>query len=190
MIEPHFLTKTPGHDRQGTRICIVSPRTTRLWVLAELDPSASVTQMNDFGRRVEGKIAQLRRYARALTHDVIHADDLVQDCLARAIAKQHLWQPGTDLRAWLFTILHNQYVSDLRHSARGGTNVLIEDAEPALTIQPNAIHVLQLCDLEAAMARLAPEPRQVILLIGLEGMSYDEAAAVLGIPVGTVRSRL
>ena len=146
--------------------------------------------MNDFGRRVEGKIAQLRRYARALTHDVTHADDLVQDCLTRAIAKQHLWQPGTDLRAWLFTILHNQYVSDLRRSARGGTNVLIEDAEPALTIQPNAIHALQLRDLEAAMARLAPEPRQVILLIGLEGMSYDEAAVLLDIPIGTVRSRL
>ena len=146
--------------------------------------------MNDFGRQVEGKIAQLRRYARALTHDVIHADDLVQDCLTRAIAKQHLWQPGTDLRAWLFTILHNQYVSDVRRSAREGANVLIEDAEPALTIQSNAIDTLQLRDLEAAMARLPPEPRQVILLIGLEGMSYDEAAAVLGIPVGTVRSRL
>jgi RNA polymerase sigma-70 factor (ECF subfamily) len=67
--------------------------------------------MSDFGRLVEAEIPRLRRYARALTRDVIHADDLVQSGLTRAIAKQHLWQPGTDLRAWLFTIVHNQYVS-------------------------------------------------------------------------------
>src|SRR5690349_22268973 len=67
--------------------------------------------MNDFARLIEAEIPRLRRYARALTRDVIRADDLVQSCLTRALAKQHLWQPGTNLRAWLFTLLHNQHVT-------------------------------------------------------------------------------
>jgi RNA polymerase sigma-70 factor, ECF subfamily len=146
--------------------------------------------MNDFGRLVEAQIPRLRRYARALTRDVIYANDLLQDCLILAIAKQHLWQPGTDLRAWLFTLLHNQYVSNVRRSAREGDKVPIEHAEPALTIQSNAIDVLLLRDLERALGKLVPEQRQVILLIGLEGLHYDEVASLLDIRVGTVRSRL
>jgi len=146
--------------------------------------------MSDFGSLVEAEIPRLRRYARALTHDVVRADDLVQSCLVRAIAKQHLWQPGTDLRAWLFTILHNQNVNDVRHSAREGSNVSIEDAAPMLTTQSNAFDAVQLRDLEAAIAKLPQEQRHVILLVGLEGMRYDEVALILGVPVGTVRSRL
>src|SRR5947208_7976182 len=64
--------------------------------------------MNDFHRRLEGEIPRLRRYARALTRNAVRADDLVQDTLARALRKEHLWQPGTDLRAWLFTIMHGR----------------------------------------------------------------------------------
>jgi RNA polymerase sigma-70 factor (ECF subfamily) len=146
--------------------------------------------MSDFGSLVEAEIPRLRRYARALTRDVVRADDLVQSCLARAVAKQHLWQPGTDLRAWLFTLLHNQHVNDVRRSVREGINVSIEDAAPVLTIQPNAIDVLQLRDLEKALGQLAQEQRQVILLIGMEGMTYEDAASLLGVPIGTVRSRL
>jgi RNA polymerase sigma-70 factor (ECF subfamily) len=146
--------------------------------------------MNDFARLLEAEIPRLRRYARALTRDVSRADDLVQSCLTRAVAKQHLWQPGTDLRAWLFTILHNQNVNDVRRSAREGSNVSIEDAAPALTVEATAIDVLQLRDLEIALNKLAPEQRQVILLVGLEGLTYDEVAVILGIPIGTVRSRL
>jgi RNA polymerase sigma-70 factor (ECF subfamily) len=146
--------------------------------------------MNDFARLLEAEIPRLRRYARALTRDVTRADDLVQSCLTRAVAKQHLWQPGTDLRAWLFTILHNQHVNDVRRSVREGINVAVEEMAPVLTVQSNAIAVLQLRDLEAAIARLPQEQRQVILLVGLEGMRYEEVAEVLGVPVGTVRSRL
>jgi RNA polymerase sigma-70 factor, ECF subfamily len=146
--------------------------------------------MSDSNRQLEAEIPRLRRYARALTRDVTSADDLVQSCLARAVAKQHLWQPGTDLRAWLFTILHNQHVNDVRRSVREGVNVAVEDAAPVLTIQANAIDVLQLRDLETAMGKLAPEQRQVILLVGLEGMRYEEVAVILDIPIGTVRSRL
>src|ERR1700746_1128461 len=146
--------------------------------------------MSDFARLLEAEIPRLRRYARALTRDLTRADDLVQSCLTRAVAKQHLWQPGTDLRAWLFTILHNQHVHDRRGSVREGINVAVEEMAPVLTVQSNAIAVLQLRDLEAAIARLPQEQRQVILLVGLEGMRYEEGADIWGVPVATVRSRL
>ena len=145
--------------------------------------------MRDFAQLLEAEIPRLRRYARALTRDVIRADDLVQNCLTRAIAKQHLWQIGTDLRAWLFTILHNQHVNDVRRSAREGKSVDLSDV-PTLAVASNAIPSLELHDLEVAMGKLAPEQRQVILLVGLEGMAYEEVAAILKVPVGTVRSRL
>jgi RNA polymerase sigma-70 factor, ECF subfamily len=144
----------------------------------------------DFGRLVEAEIPRLRRYARALTRDVIRADDLVQSCLTRAVAKQHLWQPGTDLRAWLFTILHNQHVNDIRRSRREENNVPIDDTAPVAPVQPNAMDVLQLRDLEIALGKLAPEQRQVTLLVGMEGMAYEDVASILKVPVGTVRSRL
>ncbi len=146
--------------------------------------------MSDFARLLETEIPRLRRYARALTRDASRADDLVQSCLLRAVAKQHLWQPGTDLRAWLFTILHNQHVNDVRRAVREGVAVPVEDVAPMLTVASNAGAALQLRDLERAIARLPQEQRQVILLVGLEGMRYEEVATVLGIPIGTVRSRL
>jgi RNA polymerase sigma-70 factor (ECF subfamily) len=146
--------------------------------------------MTDFAGMLEAEIPRLRRYARALTRDVSRADDLVQSCLTRAVAKQHLWQPGTDLRAWLFTILHNQHVNDVRRSVREGISVAVEDLAPVLTVQSNAMASLQLRDLERAIAQLPQEQRQVILLVGLEGMRYEEVALILGVPVGTVRSRL
>jgi RNA polymerase sigma-70 factor (ECF subfamily) len=138
----------------------------------------------------EAEIPRLRRYARALTRDAVRADDLVQSCLARAIAKQHLWQEGTDLRAWLFTLLHNQHVNDVRRAAREGTNVPVDEVAAMLPVESNAIDTLQLRDLHRAMGRLPDEQRQVILLVGLEGMRYEQVAQILNIPIGTVRSRL
>jgi RNA polymerase sigma-70 factor, ECF subfamily len=146
--------------------------------------------MSDFAQLLETEIPRLRRYARALTRDASRADDMVQSCLLRAVAKQHLWQPGTDLRAWLFTILHNQNVNYVRRSVREGVAVPLEDVAPALTAASNVEASLELRDFELAIARLPAEQRQVILLVGLEGMGYEEAAKILGIPVGTVRSRL
>jgi RNA polymerase sigma-70 factor (ECF subfamily) len=145
--------------------------------------------MSDFARLLEVEIPRLRRYARALTRDVTRADDLVQSCLTRAVAKQHLWH-GTDLRAWLFTILHNQHVNDVRRSVREGIGVAVEEMAPLLTVQSSAIAALQLRDLEKAIAKLPQEQRQVILLVGLEGMRYEEVALILKVPVGTVLSRL
>jgi RNA polymerase sigma-70 factor (ECF subfamily) len=146
--------------------------------------------MSDFARLLEAEIPRLRRYARALTRDAVRADDLVQSCLVRAVAKKHLWQVGTDLRAWLFTILHNQHVNDVRRAVREGVSVSVEDVAPMLTIQSNAAASLQLRDLERAIAALPEEQRQVILLVGLEGMRYEDVATILDIPIGTVRSRL
>ena len=145
--------------------------------------------MSDFGSLLEGQIPRLRRYARALARDAARADDLVQSCLMRALEKQHLWQPGTDLRAWLFTLLHNQGVNDIRRLARQAS-VPIEEVEALLTVEGNALASVQLRDLEAAMPRLSEEHRQAVLLAGLEGMGYEEISVVLNIPVGTVRSRL
>jgi RNA polymerase sigma-70 factor (ECF subfamily) len=146
--------------------------------------------MSDFALLLEAQLPRLRRYARALTRgDRMRADDIIQSCLTRAVAKQHLWQPGTDLRAWLFTILHNQYVNDVRRSAREGVTVTVESAV-MLPVKPNAIPALELRDLESAINKLPHEQRQVILLVGLEGMSYEEVASILQVPVGTVRSRL
>src|SRR5262252_7305103 len=104
--------------------------------------------MTDFARQLEAEIPRLRRYARALTRDVVRADDLVQSSLTRAVSKQHLWQPGTDLRAWLFTILHNQYVNEIRRMAREVNTVSIHHIELLATVPPNAIPSLQLRDLE------------------------------------------
>lgn len=146
--------------------------------------------MSDFAQLLETEIPRLRRYARALTRDASRADDLVQSCLLRAIAKQHLWQAGTDLRAWLFTILHNQNVNDVRRSMREGAAVPVEDVAPVLTAPSNVEASLQLRDLDRAIASLQEEQRQVILLVGLEQLRYEEVAKILGIPVGTVRSRL
>jgi RNA polymerase sigma-70 factor (ECF subfamily) len=106
------------------------------------------------------------------------------------MAKRHLWQPGSNLRAWLFTILHNQYVTEVRHSAREATAVDVSETASILTVPSNQMFRLQLHDLEIALAKLPDEQRSILLLIGLEGMSYDGAAEVLDIPVGTVRSRL
>ena len=146
--------------------------------------------MADIYRNIEAEIPRLRRYARALARDVAAADDLVQDCLARALGKLHLWQEGTDLRAWLFTILHNQYVNQVRRAVREGAAVGLSETEPMLTRAPHQGRRLELRDLERAIAKLPEEQRSVILLVGLEGMRYEEVAEVLDVPVGTVRSRL
>ena len=146
--------------------------------------------MTDLSRKIEAEIPRLRRYARALTRDAVAADDLVQDCLVRGLAKQHLWKEGTDLRAWLFTILHNQYVNQVRRAVREGAAVAVSDTEPSLTHAAEQGHRLDLRDLDRALAKLPEEQRTVILLVGLEGMRYEAVAEIIDVPVGTVRSRL
>src|SRR6185503_10457699 len=146
--------------------------------------------MPDFNHLLEEQIPRLRRYARALTRNIERADDLVQDTLVRALAKQHLWQAGTNLRAWLFTLMHNQHVNDVRRANREGVNVDVDDVAAVLVANTDPTSSRQLRELERGLARLPLEQRESILLVGLEGLRYDEAAAILGVPIGTVRSRL
>jgi RNA polymerase sigma-70 factor, ECF subfamily len=146
--------------------------------------------MNCLGPLLEKEIPRLRRYARALTRDGSRADDLVQDTLVRAIAKQHRWQCGTNLRAWLFTIMHNQNVNVVRASVREGIAAAVDEASPHLVARSDPTAALSLRDLDRALARIPAEQRAVLLLIGLEGITYEEAATILDVPIGTVRSRL
>ncbi len=133
-------------------------------------------------------IPRLRRYARALTGDASAADDLVQDALERALVKQSLWREGTDLRAWLFTVMHNVFVNQVRSAAVSRTVQL--DDSIADQPQSQSTDRLEIRDLDAALQALPEEQRAVVLLVGLEQMTYDEAARVLEVPIGTVMSRL
>src|SRR5215469_13289474 len=146
--------------------------------------------MPNFHDLVEGEIPRLRRYARALTRNADRADDLVQDTLVRGIAKAHLWQPGTDIRAWLFTIMHNQYVNSIRRAMREQANVDIDQVAATLTATADPTASRQLSELDLALGHLSKGQREVVLLVGLEGMTYDEAAKIMRVPIGTVRSRL
>jgi len=146
--------------------------------------------MTEFRARIEEEIPRLRRYARALTRNGSRCDDLIQDTLVRALAKEHLWEPGTNMRAWLFTIMHNQNVNSVRSAMREGMTVDIEEQSSNLVATTDPTVARQLHELDRALAQVPEEQRQVILLVGLEGMSYEDAAAILHIPVGTVRSRL
>jgi RNA polymerase sigma-70 factor (ECF subfamily) len=139
---------------------------------------------------VEQEIPRLRRYARALTRSSDRADDLVQDTLLRALTKLHLWQPGTDIRAWLFTIMHHQYVNRVRREMREAGTVDVEHISSTLVATTDPTARRQLVELDRALAQLSAEQREVLLLVGLEGMDYENVAEILGVPIGTVRSRL
>lgn len=145
--------------------------------------------MSELRHPIEEQIPRLRRYARALTGERGAADDLVQDTLERALGRLHLWRQGSDLRAWLFTIMHNIHVNQARSRARHRHEAL--EAEPtAEAVRAPEPDWLELRDLDRALARLADEQRMVLLLVGLEQFTYDEAARILNIPIGTVMSRL
>ena len=145
--------------------------------------------MDDRGRDFIQYIPRLRRYARALTGDRARADDLVQDTLERALIKLHLWQSGSDLRAWLFTLMHNVYINQLRSQPTAMTAGL-DDEAMQIAVRPTQSDLLEVHDLQTMLLRLPEEQREVLLLVGLEQMTYEEAAGVLGIPMGTVMSRL
>jgi RNA polymerase sigma-70 factor (ECF subfamily) len=141
----------------------------------------------DEAKRLVELIPRLRRYARALVGERSSADDLVQDTLERAWAKLHLYRRGTDLRAWLFTVMHNVHVNRVR--ATRAIDPLDEEM-PELAQRGTQPDALLVRDLDRAIARLAADQRAVLLLVTLEEMSYEEVARTLGIPIGTVMSRL
>ena len=132
-------------------------------------------------------IPSLRRYARVLTGDAWAADDLVQDTLERACSKWRLWTVGSDLRAWLFTIMHNLFASQMRRTPPRATVPLEDLSNELRAVESGRDHGI---DLQRCLLQLPEEQRAVLLLVTLEDLSYAEVAKVLGIPAGTVMSRL
>lgn len=146
--------------------------------------------MKDMLLQVEPLIPALRRYARALVRDRANADDLVQDCLERAVSRWHQRRDG-DVRAWLFTILHNLAISQFRRSATRGNHVPIDETgEDDLGEAAAQEQKLMYQDVLNKLAKLPEEQRAVLLLVAVEDLSYADAARVLNIPIGTVMSRL
>ena len=136
------------------------------------------------------EIPRLRRFARYMTRDVDYADDLVQECLTRAIANIESWQPGTNLRAWLFVILKNVFRNDKRRALH---DLAYRDGlkrEAPLVTAPDQYNRLVFGEVQQAFLQLSEDHREVLMLIAVEGLRYEEAAAVLNISVGTVKSRL
>jgi len=140
------------------------------------------------GAQMAAAIPRLRRYARALMGEPSAADDLVQDTLERAWAKLASWRPGSDMRAWLFSIMHNLHIDQRRKPALMTTTM--EDEAFGVSTDAAQTGPLELRDLAAALQRLPAEQRELLVLVALEDMSYDELASTLDIPVGTVMSRL
>jgi RNA polymerase sigma-70 factor, ECF subfamily len=145
--------------------------------------------------RIVAELPRLRRFARALCADPGVADDLVQDCVERALGRLKMFRAGTNLRAWLFTIMRNIYISSLRaKSASGEGNMRSLDAEgaplpvPANLDTPEAIMGAR--DIVHALEQLPLPQREVLVLVALEGMSYLETSQIIGVPTGTVMSRL
>jgi RNA polymerase sigma-70 factor (ECF subfamily) len=133
-------------------------------------------------------IPQLRRYARLLTGDASRADDLVQDTPERACVKWALWQPGTALRSWLLTLMHNVFLNQRRDWRHDDAHASLDDVEEA-SHEP-FIRAGEQMDMQQALARMSPALREVLLLVTVEEYTYAEAAGILDIPIGTVMSRL
>jgi RNA polymerase sigma-70 factor (ECF subfamily) len=141
--------------------------------------------------RIEACIPALRRYAGALLRNREDADDLVHDCLVRALDKLHTRRDDADVRAWLFTIMHNLFISQLRRArTRPAGPPLDETHEAVMSTRGDQESNLNWLDVLRGLDQLPVEQRTVILLVSVEDLSYAEAARVLGVPVGTVMSRL
>ncbi|MTW09513.1 sigma-70 family RNA polymerase sigma factor [Pseudoduganella eburnea] len=141
--------------------------------------------MQDVRELLLACLPRLRRYARALTGDSASADDLVQDTVERGWSRIGQWRPDGDLRAWLFGIMHNLHIDQLRRAPPPA--VELEDGGPPAAASPPA---LDLRDLERALQQLPSAQREMLLLVALEDMRYEDVAAMLDIPLGTVMSRL
>ncbi len=148
-----------------------------------------MSRLSDFKSELIELLPSLRAFARSLAHNPAQADDLVQDTLVKALANVERFEPGTNLRAWLFTILRNHYYSQLRKSKRE-----VEDADgkfaARLASRPEQDGNVDLEDFKVAFAQLAPDHREVLTLVGASGCSYEEAANICGCAVGTIKSRV
>ena len=146
--------------------------------------------MDAFLDDVEDAVPALRRYARGLVGDADRADDLVQDCLERAIRRRGLFRPAGPVKAWLFRILINIYRNQLRMQRRRGDTIALDALAVEPSVAPAQPGRIALIEMARAVDALPPEHREALLLVGLDGMNYAEAAKVLEIPLGTLMSRL
>ncbi len=145
----------------------------------------------DITQAITDEIPRLRRFARGLSASPDLADDLVQDCLERALINLDKWRENSNIRAWLFTILRNLHLNQIRAAARRPSEVSFDgNAEPVVATPPAQGQRLRLVELESALDQLPLKHREVLLLIGMEGMNYKEAAEILDVPTGTIMSRL
>ena len=145
-------------------------------------------RLDNFGRQCERLLPNLRRYAFRLTHDRVSAEDLIQDTMVNALRKRHQFAPGTDLRAWLFTIMHNQRINGVRRVLRQGMHVDLSEWSGTVSGGQEANEEMRA--LRRALKQLPDDVRTVAILVGYDGLSYDEVAKTLRIPIGTVRSKL
>ena len=147
--------------------------------------------MEEKKQAILAEIPNLRRYARALLRDADAADDLVQDCLERALSKLDNWQTGESPRRWLFTVMHHLFVDEKRR-ARRRSRTLVESSAGSddAVVAPVQMDVLASRDVLDALQDLGADRRAALLLVAVEGLSYAEAATVLGIPIGTLMSRI
>lgn len=140
---------------------------------------------------IEEQLPRLRGYARALTRDAGAADDLVQEALLRAYEKAATYRPGNSLGSWLLSIVHNLFIDQKRRAAsEQKRNARLIDARQPAIAEGEQEQAVYLAEVSARFAALPEEHRAVLSLIGVQGLSYQEAAATLSVPVGTVMSRL
>ena len=147
--------------------------------------------MNDRQKAILAEIPRLRRYARSLMREPDRADDLVQDCLERAFARMTNWQTGDNPRRWLFTIMHNIFIDQVRKEQRRGEIVPLSELESGLAkVKAEQHDKLVARDVIDALQRIDPDRRAALMLVAVEGFSYAEAAEILQVPAGTVMSRI
>jgi RNA polymerase sigma-70 factor (ECF subfamily) len=144
---------------------------------------------NDFRRELVSHLPHLRAVARALSGHRDRADDLVNDTVLKALSAEAQFQEGTNLKAWLMTILRNHYINGLRRN-RIEVETIGEIPEGALPTAPNQEHVVEVNEVGAALLLMSVEHREILVLVSAAGLSYDEAADVCGCAVGTIKSRL
>ncbi len=148
-----------------------------------------MTTGHSFTDQLSEQLPALRAFARSLARDASHADDLAQEALLKAWANRHRYQDGTNLRAWLFTILRNGFYSEHRKRRREVADVDGEHSRKLAT-RPAQDHAMALEDFMGAFRELPDDQREALTLIGAAGLSYEEAAEVCGVAVGTVKSRV
>jgi RNA polymerase sigma-70 factor (ECF subfamily) len=147
--------------------------------------------MDEKKAAILGEIPRLRRYARSLLRDHDAADDLVQDSLERALARLDQWQTGESPRRWLFTIMHHLFIDQMRKmNRRGGSSMLPLDAGEALAVPAEQAESVESREIIDALQAIGPDRRAALVMVGIEGFSYAEAASILGVPAGTLMSRI